>query len=442
MTTRPRILFLALTNDLGCERVVAEMMACGLDCGVISPRDAYCAGLEGLARRYALPGHWGVRLGTLFVRQRLEKAVREWRPRLILPLDDLSAWLLRSLAQDASVSAGVRDLLAESLGAASGYKAAVGRRALMDVAEALHIRKPRHCEAYNAQTALAAAAAWNYPVVIKADHTCGGVGVTVAHDPEQLLAQLAALKSQRGLGGFRSWLKAQVYRHAGFRGEDDFAPLLQSFVPGTPAFRTVATWKGRVLAGVSFAAEQVHPAPNGASTVIRHIDNAEMERAAAQMAAALGCSGFVSFDFMLDPASGQATVIELNPRSIGSTHLGRLFGSDVCGALAERLTGKARPETVAAAPVERVALFPKEMERDPYSPRLSSPAVFHDVPGPEFGLRRIYRQRLLKAHPGLAAEIRAMLPLSPTADLKAAGGADAPASRQGMRSILRLRTGV
>jgi len=133
--------------------------------------------------------------------------------------------------------------------------------------------------------------------------------------------------------------------------------MLQSFVPGVPAFCTLAAWKGRVIASVCFVAEQTHPALSGASTIVRHIENEEMDRASATMTAALGCSGFVSYDFMLDRETGRAALIEMNPRSVSSTHLGAVFGRDICGAFAAELSGAPLP---AAQPVQMtaaVALF-------------------------------------------------------------------------------------
>jgi predicted ATP-grasp superfamily ATP-dependent carboligase len=94
---------------------------------------------------------------------------------------------------------------------------------------------------------------------------------------------------------------------------------------------------------------------------VRHIENDEMERAAAIMTAALGCSGFVSFDFMLDPDTGRAVLIEMNPRSITSSHLGGLFGYDICGALAGHLMGTPLPPEKPGLTPATVALFPKEL---------------------------------------------------------------------------------
>ncbi|MGA7658167.1 MAG: hypothetical protein WCA96_15515, partial [Methylocella sp.] len=95
---RVRLLFVARSNDLGSERIISGMARCGVECAVMSPSHYFCARTRSAKRHFSIPDHHGVWLGTLFVRHRLEDAIREWLPRLILPLDDISAWLLRSLA--------------------------------------------------------------------------------------------------------------------------------------------------------------------------------------------------------------------------------------------------------------------------------------------------------------------------------------------------------
>ena len=188
--------------------------------------------------------------------------------------------------------------------------------------------------------------------------------------------------------------------------------MLQSYVPGTPAFRNIAAWKGQVLTGVNFIAEQTHPKPTGASTVIRQIENAEMDQAASRITAALGFSGFVSYDFIVDRDSGAASLIEVNPRCTGSTHLGRLWDLDVCGALSVQLKGTSTTPLSSPIRPAAVALFPKELERDPASFYVRSPTIYHDVPVDEPHLLSAYRRRLEKANPRIGKGV-ALQHLSP-----------------------------
>jgi len=399
---RVRLLFVALSNDLGNERIISGMARCGVECAVMSPSHYLCARTRSAKRHYSIPGHHGVGLGTLFVRHRLEGAIREWRPRLILPLDDISAWLLRSLAVDPLVRPALRDLLVESLGAPEGYAAAVSRQAFMDAAARLGVYKPAHCEDSHVETALTAAESWGYPIVIKSEHTCGGKGVVIAHNATELVAQHPSRAAATWLQRLKLSAKKFVYHLAGFGAGPVSGSILQSFVPGVPAFCTLAAWKGHVIASICFVAEQTYPAILGASTIVRHIKNDEMNRTSATMTAALGCSGFVSFDFILDRKTGRAALIEMNPRSVSSTHLGAVFGSDICGALAAKLSGAPSPAAPPVQTAEAVALFPKELERDPDSPYLRSPHILHDVPKDDPALVEAYVRLLTAVHPAQA----------------------------------------
>jgi len=269
----------------------------------------------------------------------------------------------------------------------------------MDLAAKLGVRKPAHCEAVDIETSLAAAESWGYPIVVKNEHTCGGKGVVIARDARELTAQIPPT------AGSWPWprrlklsVKKALFDFAGFGSGLLSGTILQSFVCGVPAFRTLAAWNGRVIEGASFVAEQMHPAPTGASTVVRYIENEEMDHTAATITAALGCSGFVSFDFMLDRKTGRASLIEMNPRSITTTHLGVLFGRDVCGAFAARLSGASLRPARAAETDSAIALFPKELERDPESPYLKSHEVIHDVPSDDPALMAAYLKRLKAIH--------------------------------------------
>jgi hypothetical protein len=402
---KPRILFVALVNNVGSERVIAEMTHYGSLCAVMSPSGYYCTKTRAVARHFPLPKLPSIWLEALFVRRRIESAVRDWRPRFVLPLDDVVAWLLRSLAVDPTVSPLLRDLLVRSFGSPNGYAAAVNRWDFMEVAAQIGAHKPRHWQASKLARGGAVPEEADFPLFIKTEHTCGGDGVMIARNAAQLGRELRSRRSPGLKRRLSSWAKHFLCSMAGFRGASKADALIQSSASGVPAFRSVAAWNGRVIAGVSFAAERIHPEPTGASTVVRLVENREMDDIAAAMTVALGCSGFVSFDFMLDEKHGRATLIEMNPRCVGSCHLGGLFGQDICGALVAELSQSPARQPLGISDKKLVALFPKELERDPSSGYLHSSNVLHDVPGDEPALVEAYLQRLTKLHPSQADSI-------------------------------------
>jgi hypothetical protein len=404
-TTPPRVLFLALANDVGMDRLPSAMTRVGAVCALISPGGFYCAQTRFIERHFALPRHHGLWLGTAFARRRLAAAVRTWRPDIVIPLDDIASNLLRNVAVCAPESDPLRGLIETSLGAPAGYAASSTRAELMRAACAAGIRLPRFHIANDAVETLDVAADWGYPVVLKEEHTCGGAGVFIIRDAAAMRAALMppprlGTAWRRGKRAGRNWM----WNLTGVTTGQSAAPVMQALILGVPAMRTVAAWKGEVIDGVSFAADHVHPAPTGASSMVHHVEHPEMAEAVRQLVRVLGCSGFVSFDFMLDEVDGAAYLIELNPRPIGTTHLGRLFGHDVVAALLARLQGKPAPAATAITQPDRpIALFPRELERDPLAlGRLRSDGVLHDVPHDDPVVVSAYMQRLSQIHPGAA----------------------------------------
>jgi hypothetical protein len=402
----PRILFVALVNDIGTDRLPAALSAKGAVCAVLAPPGFYCSATRAMRRRFPLPAHRGLWLGIPFLRPRLEVACREWGADLIVPLDNVSAQCLRVVATSKRVTPHLRMLLETSLGSPSGYNAACSRSGLMRVAGQLGVHLPRFCVSSDHDELLAQARDWGYPVVLKAENTCGGHGVIIAQTEAKLRAALADLRSGSVSRRMRRGLGRGFWRMAGLGETAEAPPVLQSFMPGIPAMRTVSTWQGQVLEGASFAAEKVS-GETGPSTMVRYVENAEMADTVRRLVAALGCSGFMSFDFMLDETTGRAALIEANPRPIGTTYLGHLFGHDPCAPLLGCLTGE---PFVPVQPVVEgpkvIALFPKEMERDPTNlRRLRMDGVYHDVPSGEPAVIAMYLRRLEHVHPAAMAGI-------------------------------------
>ena len=382
MSPKLRVLFVSLTNDIGSDRLVSEFGRHGAVCGVLARPGAYSTLSRFVARKFLLPhrlGAWGASLGLA---RRLAGVVAAWRPDRIIPLDELAALAVRTVALSRGTKPAVRDLIVGSLGAPSGYAAACHRMPLMELAAGLGVRVPEFC------AGTLDAAGLPFPLVLKRDHSSGSGGVAAAHNPAELATRLKAFRK-------RQFAKTALARLAGY-GHRPGPMLIQRHVEGVLAMHSVVCRDGQVLDGISFEAVQIHPT-KGSSTKLRVLDNNEMANAARTLAESLGCSGFVSFDFLLDD-SGRAYLIEMNPRPIGSTHLARLFGHDLCHAF---LTGQAARPTSSLDREQVVALFPKELERDPDSSCLDRGAgLFHDVPADEPAIVNAYLDHLAALHPG------------------------------------------
>ncbi len=399
---QPRVLFVSVMNDVGSDRIVAAMGRLGCECAVLAPPDAFAALSRFASRHFALPRHGGAFARTFCLAGRLARAVHAWRPDLIVPLDDCCARSLRSSRLLAQVGNAAR-LIEASLGDRAHYPTVNGREALVEAAAAIGLRTPRQTTVAGWDEARYAADAFGYPVVLKREQTCGGFGVDIVRDE-------AALAHAYGRARRKATAKRRLQDVLGLDRAGGDGLILQAYVSGPLAFRTVSCANGRVLDGVSFLADTIHPPVTGASTVLRPLREPEMESATRALVARLGCSGFVSVDFILSPEG--ATLIELNPRPVASGHLGRLYGHDIHSALVSSLTGSAvAPSLSTGEGPAAIALFPRELDRDPASPVFDTPfAVLHDVPWDDADVLAYYAAWIERRHAGQVDVLRRHLP--------------------------------
>ena len=187
---------------------------------------------------------------------------------------------------------------------------------------------------------------------------------------------------------------------------------VQGYIDGWPANIGVACWQGEVLASV--CAELVATtSATGPSTVARIIRNGEMEEAARRVVGALGLSGTIGFDFMIEAATGDAYLIEMNPRNtpICAVRLGA--GRDLAEALVARIAGRAERERPPRTERDIVVFFPDTWRE--YLANHFLRSGYHDVPGggagagsradaaraaESYGILRMLRRLWLKANSG------------------------------------------
>lgn len=406
MADAERILFLTISNDVGSDRIVSELGRQGGTCAVLGPQGCFASLSRFVAKRFVLPSSLGVWFATFRVRARLTHAIRAWRAQRVVPLDELSALVLRTIAVEKRTAPDIRAVLIRSFGRSEGYVASCHRLPLMRVAAQAGVSIPPFCEAAQIDSL----GADPFPLVVKRDHSSGSGGVAIVDRP-------AALHSAMWRAKLKGGAKRVLARAAGF--EHGEAPILvQRHVTGPLAMRTVVALDGVVLDGIDLMAVQSHPQKR-ASTVLEPIDCPGMADSARRLVAALGCSGFVSFDFIIDQG-GRPILIEMNPRPVGSMHLGRLFGHDLGRAFLE---GKAISGDEAAPPsrIRAVALFPKELERDHTGSYLEGRGeVHHDVPYDDPDVLAAYLAYLARTHPAEASSLQARFAASGLASQSAA----------------------
>ncbi|PYX10834.1 MAG: hypothetical protein DMG88_01030 [Acidobacteria bacterium] len=313
-------------------------------------------------------------------------AVAATKPDFILPGDDLATRHLhhlhgRECAQERAGSE-ICNLIERSLGAPESFAIVYARTAFMRLAQEEGIRVPQTETISNTHDLRAWLAQMGFPTVLKADCTSGGEGVRVVHTIEEaehayrrlqappLLARAAkrALVDQDKTLVWPSLLRRRPVVNG------------QAFVAGREATSTVACWNGVVLAGLHFEVLKKRSSA-GPATVMRLIENAEMTAAAEKIARRLNLSGVHGLDFMLEADTGNAFLIEINPRSTQVGHLTLGPGRDLPAALYAAVSGQAVQPAAKLTEKDTIALFPHEWLQDPASSFLQS--GYHDVPWQE-----------------------------------------------------------
>jgi len=273
-------------------------------------------------------------------------------------------------------------LIEASLGSAESFSLILERASFMRVAQEVGVRVPTTGVVRDSEDLQLWIARNGFPMVLKADGTSGGSGVRTVATQEESDAAYRELKAPPSLA--RAAKRALMDRD-----QTLIWPSLlrrprsvsaQTMIVGHEATSTVACWKGTVLAGLHFEVVNKKYAA-GPATVMRLIENIEMTSAVEKMARRLKLSGVHGFDFMLESHTGNAYLIEVNPRTTQVGHLTLGPGRDLPAALAAAVTGMEIQQAPKVTEKNMVALFPQEWMRDPASPFIQS--GYHDVPWEE-----------------------------------------------------------
>ncbi|HEX8817747.1 MAG TPA: ATP-grasp domain-containing protein [Terriglobales bacterium] len=310
------------------------------------------------------------------------RAIEASKPVLVIPGDDLATCHLHELHRKTKQQAhgsAVCALIERSIGSPASYRLVGERATFIQIAQDEGIRAPRTAVISTDADLRRWISRTGLPVVLKANGSSGGDGVRIADTAE---------------GAHRAFHKLQappLLARAAKRSLIDhdhslMAPSLlrrgrvvnaQEFIDGREATSAVACWNGKVLAGLHFEVlEKISSL--GHATVLRRIDHPEMSAAVAKIAQRLNLSGLYGFDFMLAAATGDAYLVEINPRTTQVGHLSMGEGRDLPAALFAAVNGQPSRPSARVIENDTVALFPQEWIRDAASPYLRS--AYHDVP--------------------------------------------------------------
>jgi hypothetical protein len=316
----------------------------------------------------------------------ITRAISDSGAALVIPGDDLAAIQLHQLYNAESRARGpassICEVIERSLGSPVGFDLVHARSDFMRVAREEGVRVPETAVIGNVSELQRWIERVGFPCVLKANGTSGGDGVQIANSAAE------AERSFRKLGAppliARAVKRAIVDRDLTLLRPSFFrrghVVNAQAFIKGHEATSAIACWKGVVLASLHFEVlEKMHS--TGHATVVRLIEHREMTLAAEKIARRLNLSGLHGLDFVLEASSGNAYLIEINPRTTQVGHLAMGAGRNLPAALYAALTGKDNEASAKVTERDTIALFPQEWKRDPRSPYLSS--AYHDVPWQE-----------------------------------------------------------
>lgn len=353
----------------GPARLVRPLRQAGFAVTALCPDDNPLAHTRFLHRHLRLAR---VRSHRHFARQ-LAAAMADVRPRLVVPADEQTVACLHAVLRrpPARLTAEMRATLRASLGDPAQHDALLLKSRTQALARRLGVKVPAGGTVGTPAEALAMAARVGYPVYVKNSFSWAGRGVTRCADAEAVAAAMPV----PGRQGLRSRLRSLL-------GRDWFpttaAVDVQAAITGVAAMYTLVALDGAVLAGFAGWTREGAGA-NGPSVAVRLGGHTAMAQASARMVAALGASGFLSFDFMIEARSGEAWLLECNPRPNQVGHLGARLGADLCTALADGLRGGRR--TAVATGEAEVGLFPQLWYHDPTAAEQAMLDVPWDDPG-------------------------------------------------------------
>lgn len=194
------------------------------------------------------------------------------------------------------------------------------KNAMREYAKAADVRIPRTEAPDSVQNAFKLLEELNSPVVIKPRVACNAHGQKIVTDQ-----------------GRAVWEYAQIVKKYNL---EDQPPLIQQYIKGSLVSTVNLAVDGEVKGNVVFRALRTVPTSGGTSSYRITVDEPEAELFDARIIKHLNWTGFISFDYMQDEATGQLYLIDCNPRIAPGVILGYFAGVDLMGAFVDLINGK------------------------------------------------------------------------------------------------------
>ncbi|MGD0892949.1 MAG: ATP-grasp domain-containing protein [Terracidiphilus sp.] len=374
---RPKVLLATTCRWIASARLAMAFNLAGCPVDIVCPKGHPAALINGRGSIYPYRGL--TPLGSF------QRAIDAAQPDIVVPCDDLACRHLHEMharALEDEKNSALCQLIERSLGDPSQYPLIDARYELIALARELDIKVPETTMISSVEELRAWIANIGLPVALKTDGSSGGLGVRIAYSETEAVRSFGILKAPPKI--------ARAVKRAIFDQDRTLlipclqrrrtAVSIQRFLPFHDATIAVASWRGEVVASISVEVLRTWKL-KGPASVVRIIDNREMLSAAQKLVRHLKLSGLCGFDFLVQRETGDAYLIEMNPRATQTCHLPLGTAHNLPSALIACAAGEAKPESASVTERDVIALFPLEWQNDPASQFLRS--GYHDVPWEE-----------------------------------------------------------
>ena len=174
------------------------------------------------------------------------------------------------------------------------------------------------------------AAALRYPLVLKLPNANNCVGRMYCENEAELIEHYPRL--------FREQVE-----------QGHSPPFIQQKIDGDLIYTLMLCHQGKKIGEVIYRPLRTYPENGGTSAHRESIQHPAISRITERLASAVGWSGFLGLDFIVDRHDGTPYLIDANPRSNPAVQLGFLAGVDWTGMLLDIVKGRS-PEVAMAAP--------------------------------------------------------------------------------------------
>ena len=164
-----------------------------------------------------------------------------------------------------------------------------------------------------------------FPLLIKPNHTCGGRGMTLVHNYDDLKAKYPIIRNQYGACHLQQYI-----RQGGAQVE------VQLYIDENQ----------KLVASSVIYKYRWYPENGGSSCCATSVKNDKAVDICYRLLKDIGWVGFAAFDMIEDPDDGTLKIMELNPRVPACVKAAVVSGTDWPNIILSQYLGKSLPQTV------------------------------------------------------------------------------------------------